>query len=157
MESSVAAGLRVGLVAGVHQGPSRHRVDAGDALEEIRPLGELIDRRVRGPVSLNPDLAGACEDLPRHQVGEQTVDDPLERDLSVDEVILVAAVAVAFEVGVVLVEADDTVPTVRCAAVGALEQDALPGAIRGDQIRERAALGGGVLGVRVVVVEPGAV
>ena len=148
----------MGLVAGVDQGAAGHGVDAGDDLEEVGALGQLVEARVGLGICLDADLAGAGVDLAGHQEGQQGGDDVVEGDRPGQQVVLVAAVAVALEVGVVLVEADGA-PVVAGpgAAPRALQQDAFTGAVEGGQVAQRVDLGGRVLRVGVIVVQARAV
>ena len=100
---------------------------------------------------LRADLARAGEHLardePRHQVAHQH----RERDVAIDEIVLVAAVRVALAVAVVLVD-DDLLargqqPTGGIHRAG---EDALPCLVEQHRLHRVAALGRRVLGMRVV-------
>ena len=113
-------------------------------------------RRDELVLHLNGELARAGEDLPRDEKRLRARRQSLPRQRAGQEIILVAAVAVAAEVGVVLVE-----PHRRAARLGetlrAGHHHALARAVVRDQLGERGALGRAVFGVGVVVVEARAV
>ena len=107
---------------------------------------------------LRADLARAGEDLAGHEPRDEVAHQHRERHVAVDEVVLVAAVRVALAVAVVLVD-DDLLargqqPAGRVHRTG---EDALPRLVVEHRLQRVAALGRGVLGVRVVDVVAGAV
>ena len=107
VEPAVAHRVGVRLVPGVDDRPLQRRLEADLLLEKVRPLAELEGG---GAVAgfLTTDLARARvgRSRPRDEVcGEVSRDSP-ERHGAVDEVVLMAAVGVAFAVGVVLVNDD---------------------------------------------------
>ena len=156
MEAAEAGRVGVRLVAGVNQRAAVHRVDADQLGEEIGALGNLEAARATVVLAFPADLARAGVELARDEEGRHGVDEALPRDDAGDEVIVVAAVAVAAEVGVVLVELDRARAAARDLPRAFLEQ-ALAGLVLRDDVHERGAFGRGVFGVRVVVVEARAV
>jgi hypothetical protein len=76
---------------------------AGDALPDV--LGALADA-VDGAARGLQHLAGADDDLPADQERDEDVGEPAELAVPADQVVLVAAVAVAGGVGVVLEQVD---------------------------------------------------
>ena len=113
-------------------------------------------RRDELVLRLNGELARAREYLPRDEEGLRARRQPFPRQRAGQQVILMAAVAVAAVVGVVLVE-----PHRRAARLGeplgAGHHHALARAVVRDQLGERGALGCAVFRVGVVVVEARAV
>ena len=105
-----------------------------------------------------PDPAGAADDLPADEERGQVPDDVGERRRAPHQVVLVGAVGRALVVGVVLVEQDRRrrrAPGRRPA--GGVEHHLLPRLVPPHDVERGGALGRGVLRVRVVDVEPGAV
>ena len=130
-----------------------------DALPDV--LGALADA-VDGAARGLQHLAGADDDLPADQERDEDVGQPAELAVPADQVVLVAAVAVAGGVGVVLEQVDVAGDALLGEALlGVDEQaleDPLPRLVVDDELGEVVALGGGVLGVAAdVEVEPGAV
>src|SRR5207247_2306206 len=88
----------VGLVARVDD-RARGRGRARDLLADVLgPLGEAVVEAARGL----EHLAGAREDLPGDEEGDERLGQPLEAHVPAHEVVLVAAVRIARRVGVVL-------------------------------------------------------
>src|SRR5437667_151210 len=84
------------------RGAAVHRVYAREHLEEIAALCELEDAGLRGAVfALDAEFSSADEKLPRREERNAVAHDALPRDFAAHEEIIVAAVAVALEVGVV--------------------------------------------------------
>ena len=92
----LAVGMR--LVAGIDDRAIVRR-RARDLLIDV--LGALTDAVVNAVLGLE-DLARAGVDLARHEERDQLLGEVVEIDVAIDEVVLVAAVAVAHEVRVVL-------------------------------------------------------
>ena len=131
----------------------------GDALPDV--LGALADA-VDGAARGLQHLAGADDDLPADQERDEDVGEPAELAVPADQVVLVAAVAVAGGVGVVLEQVDVAGDALLGEALLGVDQQALEDPLAGlvvdDELGEVVALGGGVLGVAAdVEVEPGAV
>ena len=100
---------------------------------------------------LGADLARAGEHLPRDEPRDEVAHERRERHRAVDEEVLVAAVRVALAVAVVLV--DDDLLARRQQLAGRVHrpgEDALPRLVEQHDLQRVAALGRGVLGVRVV-------
>ena len=134
-------------------------VRRGHALPDV--LGALR-QAVHGAARGLQHLAGAADQLAGDQERQQHVGDPGELAGPGDQVVLVAAVGVARRVGVVLEQVDVAADAlVDQPALGVDEQvleDPLTRLVVRDELRQRVALGGGVLGVAAdVEVEPGAV
>ena len=107
-------------------------------------------------------LARAGVDLARHQERDQLLGEVVEVDVAVDEVVLVAAVAVADEVGVVLEDrelpGDALLADLLLRVDLQVFEDPLAGLVVDDQLARRRALGRRVLGMAAgVLVEAGAV
>ena len=158
VEAAVALGVGVRLVAGVDD-----RAAAGgrraDALPDV--LGALGDR-VGGAAGGVQDLAGAGVDLAADEERDQHLGVVAEVVVAAGAVVLVAAVAVAGRVGVVLEQVDGAADRLLGEALlGRLDEaleDPLAGLVVDDELVQRVALRGGVLGVRAdVEVQPGAV
>src|SRR6185503_466867 len=96
-------------------------------------------------------LAGADDDLAADQERDEDVGQPAELAVPADQVVLVAAVAVAGGVGVVLEQVDVAGDALLGEALFGVDQQALEDALAGlvvdDELGEVVALGGGVLGV----------
>ena len=160
VEAAVPGDIGVGLVAGIDDRAPVHRVDGDEHAEEIRALRNLEEARLAGsPLPFPAHLAGARIYLARDEERDHARDDAIPRHIAAHEIIVVATVGVADEVGIVLVEADLTagVRELLVPAPGALFQDALAGLVLGDQLAEGGALRRRVLRVGVIVVEAGAV
>ncbi len=146
----------MGLVAGVDDGALQRRLQAHLLFKEVGPLGDL-EARV-GTAVLGAHLAGADEDLPRHEERGQVADDVGEGKLAGQQIVLVGAVGVALAVAVVLVDAD---PLLRLEHVlsgsGRPGHDELPGLVIAGCLERLVALRGRVLGVGMVDVQPGPV
>ena len=102
------------------------------------------------------EFARAGNDLARDQEGLDAAGQFFPRQRARQQVILMAAVAVPAEIGVVLVKADG-----RTALLGKLSraahQDAFAGAVLGDQFLHRAAFRRAIFRMGVIVVIAGAV
>jgi hypothetical protein len=121
----------------------------------LRALADRVDRAARGLLH----LAGAADDLPRHQERDQDVGEPAELATAADQVVLVAAVGVAGGVGVVLEQVDVAVDAVVGEPVLGVDhqpfEDPLPCPVVRDEVDQVVALGRRVLGVAAdVEVEP---
>jgi hypothetical protein len=156
VETAEARGVGVRLVARINQGPAVHRVDADQLGEEIGALRNLEAAGAAVVLAFPADLARAGVELARDEERRHGVHEAFPRDDAGDEVVVVAAVAVAAEIGVVLVELDRAGAAARDLARAFLEQ-ALARLVLRDDVHQRGALGRGVLGVGVVVVETRAV
>ena len=107
VQPAVLLGVAVRLVAGVDDRALQRRLEADLLLEEVGPLAQLVRHVVVGHArQLAADLAGTGEDLAGDEVRRDLGDDAAERRLAGEQVVLVAAVAVALAVGVVLVDDD---------------------------------------------------
>ena len=130
-----------------------------DSLPDV--LGPLRDAVHRAACRLQ-HLARSGVDLPGDEERDEDVGELGEVAVTLDEVVLVTAVGVARGVGVVLEEEDLAADAFLAQALlGASNEpleDALPRLVVHDQVRDRVALGSGVLGVAAdVEVQPGAV
>ena len=158
VQAAVALGVGVRLVAGVDDRP-RPGGGAGDALPDVLgALAQAVDGAARGL----QHLARAADELAGDEEGQQDVGDPGELPCPRDQVVLVAAVGVARGVGVVLeqvdVAADALVDQPPLGVDQEVFEDPFAGLVVGDELGQRVALGGGVLGVAAhVQVEPGTV
>ena len=150
--------LRIGvrLVARVDDRALQRRLEPDLLLEEV---GALADLEVDGfGAVLGADLARAGEHLPRDEPRDEVAHERRERHRAVDEEVLVAAVRVALAVAVVLVDDDLLAGGQQLAGrVHRAGEDALPRLVEEHGLHRVAALGRGVLGVRVVDVVAGAV
>ena len=158
VQATIALGVGVGLVARVDDRARRGRRPR-DLLADV--LGALAQAVVEAARRLQ-HLAGPREDLPGDEEGDERLGQPLEADVTADQVVLVAAVGVARRVGVVLEEQDVAGdPVLAQALLGLVQQvldDALAGLVVDDQLGDVVALGRGVLRVEAgVQVEPRAV
>ena len=143
--------LRVGVrfVARVHDRALQRRLEPDLLLEEVGALADLEVARLRAV--LGADLAGTGEHLAGHEPRDEVAHERRERHRAVDEEVLVAAVRVALAVGVVLV--DDDLLALRqqlARRVHRPGEDPLPRLVEQHGLHRVAALGRGVLGVRVV-------
>src|SRR5262244_2627147 len=102
MQAAVTVTVGVGLVTRVDDGTLHHGIEANLGLKEIGALRDLIGA-VLGAI-FRTHLAGAAEELPRHQERGELLDDLAERHVAVHEVILVAGIAIALAIAVVLVD-----------------------------------------------------
>ena len=131
----------------------------GHALPDVLgPLGDAVHRAAGGL----QHLAGPGVDLAGDEERDQHLGVVAEVVAARREVVLVAAVAVAGRVRVVLEEVDDAADPLLAQPLlrrpEELLEDPLPRLVVGDEVEDRVALRGGVLGVRAhVEVEPGSV
>ena len=142
VEAAVPADIGVGLVAGVDDGAAVHCVDGNQDAEKIRALGNLEKAGLAGSLlPFHAHLAGAGVNLPGDEKRDDAGDDAIPRDVAAHEVIVMAAVGVADEIGVVLVEANFAagIGQLFVAAPGALLDDALAGFVLRDQLAQRAS------------------
>src|SRR5206468_1232236 len=158
VKAPVPLGVGVRLVAGVDD-RARRRGGAGDLLADV--LGPLR-QAVMEPARRLEHLARPGEDLPGHEEGDEGLGESLERDVTRDQIVLVAAVGVTGRVGVVLEEqdvaGDPVLPQALLGLVQEVLDDALAGLVVDDQLGHVVALGRRVLGMEPgVEVEPGAV
>ena len=154
MQAAVLLRVRVRLVAGVDDRALQRRLETDLHLEVVRALADL--EAVAVTVLPEPDPAGAADHLPADEERRQVAHDVAERGGPADEVVLVGAVRRPLVVGVVLVEqqvalaGDGREPT-------GVERDLLPRLVPPDDVEGCRALRRGVLRVRMVDVEAGAV
>ncbi len=151
--ASACGSSRVLMIGPAARGRRRH------ALPDVLGALAQAERRRLGRLQ---HLARAADQLAGDQERQQHIGDPGELAGPHDEVVLVAAVRVARRVGVVLEQVDVTADAfVRESLLGVDQQvfqNALAGAVVGDQLDQVVALGGGVLGVAAhVEVQPRAV
>jgi hypothetical protein len=152
VQPPVLLGIGVRLVARVDDRALQRRLEPDLGLEEVRALRELIEVPAAVvPLRLEPDLAGARDDLPRDEERRQVPRDVGERGRAVDEVVLVRPVRVALAVGVVLVDRERWPGGhLRRHLVQRPLEDPLPRLVVDHEISHRQAFGRGVLGVRVI-------
>ena len=151
--------LRVGvrLVAGVDDRPLERRLEADLDLEEVGALADLEARRSR-PSWPMPTRPAPADDLAADEERRQVPDDVGERRRAPHQVVLVGAVRRALVVGVVLVEHDRRAGRQQARrAAAASSMTCSPALSQRTTSSGVGHLGRGVLRVRVVDVEPGAV
>ena len=158
VQAPVALGVGVRLVAGVDD-RARPRGRGGDALPDV--LGALRQAEARAARGLQ-DLPGPADQLAGDEERDEDLGEAAELAVAADEVVLVAAVGVPGGVGVVLEQVDVAGDALVVEALLGVDheafEDALAGPVVFDQVLDRVALGGGVLGVGAdVEVEAGAV
>ena len=124
-------------------------------------LGALADAVVHAVLGLE-DLARAGVDLARHQERDQLLGEVVEVDVAVDQVVLVAAVGVPDEVGVVLEDrelpGDALFADLLFGVVFEFFEDPLAGLVVDDELARRRAFRRCVLGMATgVLVEARAV
>ena len=160
VQPPVLLGVGVGLVAGVDDRPLQRGLEADLLLEEVGPLADSWYGTSSAPSpALAADLARAAEQLAGDEVRGDLAHDAAEGHLAVQQVVLVAAVAVALAVGVVLVDDDLLRPraTARRAASIDRRRISLGGPVADDDLEGVGALGGRALGMGVVDVVAGPV
>ncbi len=155
VQPAVLVGVGVRLVPGVDDRALERGLQPHLDLEEVGPLGEL--EALGAPVGAQPDPAGAGEHLPGHEERDQPADDLDERGPTIHQVVLVRTVGLALAVGVVLVQLDRQRARHLGRPPGGLHHDPLAGLVPQHDVPRAGYLGRGVLGVRVVDVEPGPV
>src|SRR3954452_22111349 len=107
MEPPITPGVRVRLVARVHQRPFVHRVDARHGGKKIRPLRNLELTRLRlAALGFGAQFTCAGEYLARDQKWQDARDKLVPWEVTANEVVVVATIAVAREICVVLEEAN---------------------------------------------------
>src|SRR5215469_3507832 len=107
MESPIFSWIRMRLISRVHDGSPVHRVDAHQYTEEIGPLRNLKHSGLTGrPLSLNPEFTRSRKDLPGNQKRNYIRYQAVPRNRPAHDVVIVTSVAMAYEVGVILVEPD---------------------------------------------------
>ncbi len=152
VEAPVLLGVGVGLVAGVDDGPLERGLEADLDLEVVGALTDL--EAVFVAVLADADAAGAGEDLAGDEEGRQVAHDVREGGLPLHQVVLVRAVGGALVVGVVLVEVDGLGAGQLGGPFRGLGHDPFAGLVPEDGVAGVGDLGGAVLGVGVVDVEP---
>ena len=155
VQPAVLLGVRVRLVPGVDDRPLQRGLEADLDLEEVGALADL--EAVLAPVLPDADPAGPADHLAGDEERRQVPDDVGERRLAAHQVVLVGAVRRALVVGVVLVEQQLRRPRHLPGPDRGVEHDQLAGLVPDHRVQRRGHLGGGVLRVRVVDVEAGAV
>ncbi len=156
VQTPVAVGVGVRLVAGVHDRALQRGLETHLDLEEVGPLRDL--EAVLAAVLADSHSTGAADDLAGDEERHEVANDHVERRRPRHQVVLVRAVGRALVVGVVLVQVDRGVhPRHRGHPSGRLGHDAFAGLVPADRVEGVRDLGRGVLGVGVVDVEPGAV
>src|SRR5439155_1958329 len=152
VETAKAFRVGVRLIAGIDDGPTLHRIDALQFAEKIAPLRDLEAGRNEFVLGLDGKLAGAGKNLARDQKRLNSLRQRFPGERTREQVIFMAAVAVAVEVRVVFVE-----PDADAALFGEMSraghQDALAGAVVGDQFLKGSALRRAILGMRMVGVK----
>ena len=156
MEAAETARVGMRLVARVDERAAVHRVDADQLGKEIGALRNLEAARAAVVLALPADLARARVELARDEERRHRLHEPIPRNHARDEVIVVAAVGMAAEIGIVLVELHRA-----AAAPGhharALLKEPFARLVLRDEIDQRGAFGRRVFGVGVVVVKARAV
>ena len=102
VQAAEALGVRVRLVTGVDDRTGAGRRGRHALPDVLRALAHAVDRSTRRL----QHLAGAADDLPGDEEGDQHVGEPAELAVPPYEVVLVTAVGVAGRVGVVLEQID---------------------------------------------------
>ena len=90
------------LVSGIDDGTLHHRVEINQAFEEVRPLRNL--ELHRAGLILCSDLSGPRVNESGDEERSQRLHDQLKRHRPGEHIVLVIAVAVAFAVGIILVQ-----------------------------------------------------
>ena len=155
VKAPVTAGIDMRFVARVDQRPAIHRVDADHHAEKICALRNLINSRLtRSAFSLHAHFAGASENLTGNQERQNRADDPVPRHIALHQIIVVAAVAVSEEIGVVFVEADFlTLRQLQIPPPRAFSENPLARFVLGHNLVERRALRRRIFRMGVIVVE----
>jgi hypothetical protein len=105
VKPSVSLRVSMRFISGIDDRPTVHRVDRAEHAEEIRSLGELVDARLTDLIlSLDPELSRAGEDLTRDQERHDIPYESIPRNMAAHQIVVVTAVAVAYEVRVVFVQ-----------------------------------------------------
>ncbi len=154
MQPAPTAGVGMRLVPGVHQRTPHRGLQAGDGLEEVGALGQLESGSITGLAEADPSCAG--EHQPGHQERQHALHDPIPRRRPVEQIVLVVAVRGTLAVGVVL-EHPHRRPQPLAGRDGSPRDDRVTGQVGQQRGAWRGHLRRGVLRVRVVDVEPGAV
>ncbi len=152
VETPVLLSVGVRFVAGVDNGSLERGLQADLLLEEVGALAQLVRHVVGWPTGeLAAHFAGTAEDLPRDEVRGDLAGHAPEWRLACEQVVLVAAVAVAFAVGVVLVDDDLTaIGQHRAHVLHRRPHDLLSGAIPHERLAGGGDLRRGDLGMGVV-------
>ena len=145
----------VRFVAGVDDPSPQGGLEPGEDLDVVRTLRDLEP----GSLTLlaDPHPAGTGIDLPGQQVCGETDGERVEVDVAAHEVVLVCTVGGALAVDVVLVELELRVPPGGRRLDAGTVHDHLAGLVPDHSVPRGVDLGGRVLGVCVVDVEPGPV
>ena len=155
VQPPVLVGAGVRFVAGVDDRALEGGLQPDLDLEEVGALRHLEAGDVaRLP---EPDPAGPGDDLAAHEERDQPADDLRERRRPVHQVVLVRPVRGALVVGGVLVEVDRRLPGHLGEAADGRQHHQLAGLVPPHGVQRARHLRAGVLGVRVVDVETGAV
>ena len=154
VQAAVLLGIGVRFVPGVDDRALQRRLEPHLHLEVVGALADL--EPVAVTVLPEPDPAGTADHLTADEERGQVTHDVAERCGPADEVVLVRAVGRPLVVGVVLVEQQVALAADRGEPTG-VERDLLPRLVPPDDVERGRALRGGVLRVRVVDVEAGAV
>lgn len=158
MQTAVTLRVGVRLVAGVDD-RARARGGGADALPDVLgPLTDAVDGTPRGL----EHLAGAAEQLPGDEEGDEDVREPGELSVAGDQIVLVAAVGVSRRVGVVLEEIDVARDSLLVQAAFGVDEQAFENAfarfVVRDQLGDVVAFGSCVFRMRThVEVETGTV
>src|SRR5262245_54665835 len=155
MQPAVLLRVSVRLVPGIDDRPLERRLQADLDLEEV---GSLADLEAFLPaVGTAADPTSATDDLPGNEERREKPDDLRKWRCTAHQVIFVAAVRRALIVGVVLIELDRRGTGDRAGLGGGFLHHPLARLVPQDRSERLSALRTGVLRVRVIHVEPGAV
>ena len=155
VQSAVLVGVGVRLVAGVDDAALERGLQADLDLDVVGALGQLEAGLVAGGPDAHPARTG--HDLTRHHERRQPRDHRGERGLPTHQIVLVGAVRGALAVDVVLVELEFGGAGHAGHVPGGGLHDTLAGLVPDDGVHGIGDLGRGVLRVRVIDVEPGAI
>ncbi|SLH73709.1 Uncharacterised protein [Mycobacteroides abscessus subsp. abscessus] len=143
------------FVAGVDDAALEGGLQADLDLDVVGALGQLEAGLVAGLADADP--AGPADHLPGDEERRQTHDDLVERGVPVHQVVLVGAVGGALAVDVVLVQLQSRRAGHTGGVPGRGLHHPLARLVPDHRVQRIGDLGGGVLGVGVVDVEPRAV
>ena len=151
VESAVALGIGVRLVAGVDDAALERGLESDFDLDVVRALRELVAGFVAGLADADATRAG--DDLTRGEEGREAPDDRGEWRVATHQVVLVGAVRRTLSVDVVLVQLQTRRAGHTRDVAGRRLHHPLARLVPDHRIERIGDLGGRVLGMRVVDVE----
>ena len=158
MQPPIPASIGMWFVTGIKNGPVVHRIDAHPSFHEIGPLRQLIQPRLQARfLRFDSQLSRSRKYLSGHQKRNQPGCQRLERNRPRNQIIVMTAVTMPVEIGVVLIQLNVRSAECLITALSRPKEQPLARPVVRYQITHRAAFGSRIFRMGMIVVKACAV